>query len=108
MGGGGSYTHQKLPTQPLPYKLLMQKSSKLLACLFDSNGNCHGHTNHGVVTCADQAHHLYVKLSYEEAFPINILGDEHIILMHSCTHYTRKIIKSQASYNNFESSFYQV
>ena len=31
----------------------------LLACLFDSHGNCHGHTNHGVVTCADETHHLY-------------------------------------------------
>ena len=33
----------------------------LLACLFDRNGNRNGHTNHGVVTCADQTHHLYVS-----------------------------------------------
>ena len=31
----------------------------LLACLFDSNRYSNGHTNHGVVTGADEAHHLY-------------------------------------------------
>ena len=30
----------------------------LLACLFDSNCNSNSHTNHGVVTCADETHHL--------------------------------------------------
>ena len=81
---------------------------RLFACFFYCNCNCNSHTNHGVVTCTDQAHHLYVKLSYEEAFPINILGDEHIIQMYSCTHYRSNHIKSQASSNNFESSFYQI
>ena len=33
--------------------------NKLLGSLFDSHGNGHGHTDHGVVTCADQTHHLY-------------------------------------------------
>ena len=80
----------------------------LLASLFNCNSNCNSSANHGVVTYTDETHHLYVKLSYEEAFPINILGDEHIILMHSCTHYRSNHIKSQASSNNFESSFYQV
>ena len=83
-------------------------SGELLARLFDSNSNCYCHSYHRVVTCADETHHLYVKLSYEEAFPINILGDEHIIQMYSCTHYKSNHIKSQASSNNFESSFYQV
>ena len=32
---------------------------ELLASLLDSNRNGNSHTNHGVVTCADQAHHLY-------------------------------------------------
>ena len=32
---------------------------KVLARLFDSNCNSNGHTNHGVVTCADQTHHLF-------------------------------------------------
>ena len=81
---------------------------ELLACLFDSNSDRNSHTNHGIVTGSDKSHHLYVKLSYEEAFPINILGDEHIIQMYSCTHYRSNYIKSQASSNNFESSFYQV
>ena len=34
---------------------------QLLACLFDGNCNRNGHTNHGVVTCADETHHLYVS-----------------------------------------------
>ena len=103
-----------MKTTPFNIRVKLLNSTEVqleLAC-FSSflNGYCCGnsHTNHRVVACADETHHLNVKLSYEEAFPINILGDEHIILMHSCTHYTRKIIKSQASYNNFESSFYQV
>ena len=65
-----------------------QKATVILfTCLFDCN--CNGHNNHGVVTCADETLHLYVKLYYEEASPINILGDEHIIQMYSCTHYSR-------------------
>ena len=74
---------------------------QLLACLFDSNCNSNSHPNLRVVTCSNETHHLYVKLSYEEAFPINILGDEHIIQMYSCTHYRSNYIKSQASSNNF-------
>ena len=31
----------------------------LLRCLFDSNCARNGHTNHGVVTCADKSHHLH-------------------------------------------------
>ena len=34
----------------------------LLACLFDSNCHCYCHSYHGVVTCADETHHLYVKV----------------------------------------------
>ena len=30
----------------------------LFACLFDSNCYSYGHTNHGVVTCADETHHF--------------------------------------------------
>ena len=36
-----------------------RENQQLLACLFDSN--CNSHTNHGVVTCADETHHLYVS-----------------------------------------------
>ena len=31
----------------------------LLRSLFDSYSYGYGHTNHGVVTCADETHHLY-------------------------------------------------
>ena len=45
----------------------------LLASLFDSNSHSDSHTNHGVVTCADQAHHLIAvdalgELQSEETF----------------------------------------
>ena len=36
-----------------------RKNQQLLACLFDSNCNCNSHTNHGVVTCADETHHFF-------------------------------------------------
>ena len=48
-----------------------QKASKslenqgLLARLFDSNGNCNSHTNHGVVTGSDETHHLCAAVSFE-------------------------------------------
>ena len=45
---------------------LFQKKSKLLACLFDRNCNCNSHTYHGVVTCTDETHHLYVKMTAVE------------------------------------------
>ena len=35
-----------------PYEIL--ENQGLLACLFDSNCNGNGHTNHGVVTSADE------------------------------------------------------
>ena len=40
----------------------------LLACLFDSNCNSYGHTDHGVVTCADEAHHFYALESWRQPF----------------------------------------
>ena len=42
-----------------PYETL--ENRELLAGLFDSNCNSNGHTNHGVVTCADESHHLYAS-----------------------------------------------
>ena len=42
-----------------PYKALKSLINQgLLACLFDSNCNCDRHTNHGVVTCSNESHHL--------------------------------------------------
>ena len=35
----------------------------LLAGLFDSNGHGNGHTDHGVVTGADETHHLFASVS---------------------------------------------
>ena len=35
-----------------------RENQQLLACLFDSNCNRNSHTNHGVVTCADETHHF--------------------------------------------------
>ena len=46
-----------------PYKSLIDQD--LLASLFDSNCNSNGHTDHGVVTCADQAHHFGAAVSFE-------------------------------------------
>ena len=48
--------HNTLIKLKKPYRI-----SELLARLFDSNCNSNSHTNHGVVTCADETHHLYIK-----------------------------------------------
>ena len=34
---------------------------KLLECLCGGDCNCNGHTDHGVVACAQEAHHLNVS-----------------------------------------------
>ena len=47
-----------------PYETL--ENQGLLACLFDRNRNRNGHTNHGVVTCADETHHLFVVDAFGE------------------------------------------
>ena len=47
----------------------MQKVSLacfLLTCFLDGNGNSHGHTDHGVVACADEAHHLDAIRAFAE------------------------------------------
>ena len=36
----------------------------LFHCLFNSNCASNGHTNHRVVTCADQTHHFYMKSAF--------------------------------------------
>ena len=46
-----------------PYETL--ENQGLLACFFDSNCNCNSHTNHGVVTCADESHHHCELGSFE-------------------------------------------
>ena len=41
------------------------KIKELLTSLFDSNRDCNSHTNHGVVTCADETHHFCALVSFE-------------------------------------------
>ena len=48
-----------------PYESLTNQG--LFACLFDSNGNCNSHINHGVVTCADETHHFCALVSFGRA-----------------------------------------
>jgi len=65
---------------------------ELLACLFDSNSYCDRHTNHGVVTCADQAHHLNALVTlFERAEPIIEHRTENFI--DQAIFYLRKAIK---------------
>ena len=45
-----------------PYETL--ENQGLLACLFDSNCNSNSHTNHGVVTCADENLKSYTASSF--------------------------------------------
>ena len=84
---------------------------QLLACLFDSNRHRNSHTDHGVVTCADKSHHLYINEPCKEAFPINILDQSHRSDVLSATLYNKRHQKSiiflSSTYNvlvNFLSS----
>jgi len=45
-----------------PYESLANQG--LLGCFLDRYGYCYRHTNHGVVTCADQTHHLCALVSF--------------------------------------------
>ncbi len=38
----------------------------LLQCLFDGDCASDGHTDHGVVTCADETHHLNASVALAE------------------------------------------
>jgi hypothetical protein len=44
-----------------------RKNQQLLACFLNRNSNSYGHTNRGVVTSADQTHHLYSLVNFEKA-----------------------------------------
>ena len=37
---------------------------RLLHCLFHSNSHGNGHTDHGVVTCAQEAHHFHDQAAF--------------------------------------------
>ena len=51
----------------------------LLARLFDSNCNSNGHTNHGVVTCADETHHLFAVDALGELQSGRLFGKSYYI-----------------------------
>ena len=55
----------------------------LFRSLFDSNCYSNGHTNHGVVTCADETHHLYVNMTAVEE---NALIVRRILIIEHITH----------------------
>ena len=41
---------------------MLIQEEKLLQGFFDCNSHGNGHADHGVVTCAQEAHHLNVKI----------------------------------------------
>ena len=47
----------------LPKANFIANNRRLFARLLDSYCYCDSHSDHGVVTCADQTHHLYVKFA---------------------------------------------
>ena len=55
----GAFCERPRANTVRPYESLIDQD--LLARLFDRNGNAGGHTNLGVVTCADESHHLYAS-----------------------------------------------
>ena len=80
----------------------------LLARLFDSNCTSDSHTDHRVVTCADETHHFDVKsvfdgfsggksLYFQPIFRWYIRV-KHIIWMCSCLHYTPHSYKLSRSF----------
>ena len=61
---------------------------RLFARFLYGNGNSNSHTNHGVVTCTDQAHHFDVKKPYVQLF-LKYLGKTHHPCEVSHTLYTK-------------------
>ena len=64
---------------------------ELLARFLDRNCNSHGHTDHGVVTCADEAHHLYVRGHGRRACKLRVAvhsaqGVGHAVGSRACCH----------------------
>ena len=44
----------------------------LFACFLNSNSNRNGHTNHRVVTCSNESHHLYVSGNGRRACKLSV------------------------------------
>ena len=81
---------QKMSKHPKK-SMKSRENQQLLACLFDSNCNCNSHTNHGVVTCADQTHHLYVGGDGGRACELSVAvhtahGVGHAVRSGTCSH----------------------
>jgi len=81
-----------------PYETL--ENQGLLASLFDSNGNRNGHTNHGVVTCADQTHHLNALVP---SLTHGVVKKPYKISFLSC-----KILAPNTSYSIFLKTLYRI
>ena len=47
-----------------PYET--RENQGLLVRFLNSNSNSNGHTNHGVVTCADETHHFFAVDAFGE------------------------------------------
>ena len=67
---------------------------RLLLGFFDGNGHSHGHTNHGVVAGADEAHHFYVR-SVKSCFIAVKSKMMPIIFMMFLSHYSYFLMSCQ-------------
>ncbi len=66
----GAFIERPRATNGRPYEALKGLINQgLLACFLDSNSYGYGHTNHGVVTCADETHHLFGQTAVEAKKP---------------------------------------
>ena len=85
---------------------LNQKISKslinqgLLSSFLYSNCNSNSHTNHGVVTCTDETHHLCALVNLEE--------HQDIIRPYKISLLNCKILASNTSYSVFLKTLYRV
>ena len=67
------------------------KIKELFARFFDRNCYCYGHTNHGVVTCTDETHHLNVSGNGGRACELRVAmhsshGVCHTVAGGTCSH----------------------
>ena len=58
----------------------------LLQSLFNSNSHGNGHADHGVVTCAQEAHHLNVQAAKRRLLCCSATGFAYLILMREACH----------------------
>ena len=63
-----------------------RKEELLLQRLLNSNSNGNGHTDHGVVTCAQEAHHLNVQAAKRRLLCCSAMGFAYLIPMREACH----------------------